>query len=88
MLLAFFGDSVRRAGDEMQPGWERSLVARRGHPAGWVTDTLGLGSVGDTLTSWARSEKGGSETAAGGFASDSEVVAGDTGVQPVTPDAF
>ena len=88
LLLAFFGDSVRRSGEEMHPGWERTLVLAVGHPAGWVTDTLGLAKVGRRLTAWARPGDGTGDSAAGGFASDSEVVNGATGVVPVTPDAF
>jgi hypothetical protein len=87
LLAAFFGDSVRRAGEEMQPGWERTLVLAAGHPAGWLTDTLGLARAGDTLVGWASPDD--SLSAAGGGASDSDVTAVASGqIAPVTPDAF
>ena len=34
LLLAFDGRSIRHSGEEMTPGWERSLVLAVGRPAG------------------------------------------------------
>jgi lysophospholipase L1-like esterase len=85
LLLAFEGRSIRRSGEEMKPGWERSLVLAVGHPAGAVSETLGLAAVKDELVGWAHpgdglSGPGGFEEAAAGAAA--------RGVPPVTPDAF
>ena len=53
LLLAFEGRSIRRSGEEMKPGWERSLVLAVGDPAGAVSDALGLATVKDKLVGWA-----------------------------------
>jgi hypothetical protein len=85
LLLAFEGRSIRRSGEEMKPGWERSLVLAVGHPAGAVSDALGLAAVKDTLVAWAHPDDG--LSGPGGF---DEATAGAAvrGVPPVTPDAF
>jgi len=85
LLLAFEGRSIRRSGEEMKPGWERSLVLAVGHPAGAVSEALGLAAVKDTLVAWAHPDDG--LSGPGGF---DEATAGAAvrGVPPVTPDAF
>jgi len=42
LLAVFEGRAVRKAGDEMTPGWERTLVLAVGKPAGWLADRLPL----------------------------------------------
>jgi lysophospholipase L1-like esterase len=84
LLLAFEGRSIRRSGEEMRAGWERSLVLAVGRPAGAVSDALGLATVKDTLVGWVH--PGQALSGPGGF--DSATVGASTGVPPVTPDAF
>ena len=40
LLLLFQGSSVRNAGEELQPGVERTALLAVGKPAGWVADRL------------------------------------------------
>jgi lysophospholipase L1-like esterase len=85
LLLAFEGRSIRHSGEEMKPGWERSLVLAIGRPAGAVSNALGLAAVKDKLVGWAHPDDG--LSGPGGF---DEAAAGGAarGVPPVTPDAF
>src|SRR3954465_1109519 len=85
VLLAFEGRSLKRSGEEMKPGWERSLVLAVGRPAGAVSNALGLPAVKDKLVGWAHpadrlARRGGFDEGAAGAAA--------RGVPPVTPDAF
>jgi hypothetical protein len=52
LLLLFSGGSVRRAGEELNPGLGRDLVLAVGKPAAWVAEGLPLAEVGHTLTGW------------------------------------
>jgi lysophospholipase L1-like esterase len=85
VLLALFeGPSVRSAGEEMQPGWERSLVLAVGKPTGWVADLLPLHEI--DLFGWI-----GADDAGGGGQGfdDTPGVAREQGpVPPVSPDSF
>jgi lysophospholipase L1-like esterase len=85
LLVTFEGRSIRRSGDQMTPGWERSLVLAVGRPAGAVADATGLGTVKDKLVGWAHPHD--ALSGPGGFA-ESPTSAGVGGVPPVTPDAF
>jgi lysophospholipase L1-like esterase len=88
VLLALFeGPSVRSAGEEMQPGWERSLVLAVGHPAGWLADRLPLADAANALGRALKSNDDLSGGGAGSF-SDRGTPAAAGGVPPVTPDAF
>ncbi len=85
VLLALFeGPSVRSAGEEMQPGWERSLVLAVGKPTGWVADLLPLHEI--DLFGWI----GTGDTSGGGQGfDDNPAVARQEGtVPPVSPDSF
>jgi hypothetical protein len=84
-LVIMVGRSVRHAGNEMSPGWERTLVLAVGDPAGWVADKLPLQDLVADATSPLKSGQN-LGSGPGGFA-DSGAVS-NTGVQPVTPDAF
>ena len=89
VLLVLEGDSIRGSGEEMTPGWERTIVLAVGEPAGWVADRLGISDVDDELTaSLSPDEDLGS--AGGGFGDHARTVpgAGAGGVPPVTPEAF
>src|SRR6187200_776084 len=84
LLLLFEGASIRRSGEEMQSGWERTLVLSVGRPAGALSDRTGLGAVKDRLVAWAHPDDG--LSGPGGFDESARVAGG--AVAPVTPDAF
>jgi lysophospholipase L1-like esterase len=86
LLLLFEGASIRRSGDEMTPGWERTLVLAVGKPAGALSDATGLGSVKNQLVAWAHPDDDASGP--GGFEQAAARVPGRQTVPPVTPDAF
>jgi lysophospholipase L1-like esterase len=85
LLLAFEGRSIRRSGEEMKAGWERSLVLAVGRPAGAVSEALGLAAIKDELVGWAHPDDG--LSGPGGF-DEATVGSAARGVPPVTPDAF
>ena len=58
LLLLFEGASIRRSGEEMDSGWERTLVLFAGRPAGALSDATGLGDVKDRLVAWAHPDDG------------------------------
>lgn len=85
LLVIFEGVSIRRTGDEMSRGWQRTLVLSVGRPAGAVSDATGLGALKDRLVAWAHpddtiSGPGSFEARGAGTAAGA--------VAPVTPDAF
>jgi hypothetical protein len=85
VLLALFeGPSVRSAGEEMQPGFERSVVLAVGKPTGWVADLLPLHKI--DLFGWIATDDG----AGGGRGfDDNPAPARQEGpVPPVSPDSF
>jgi lysophospholipase L1-like esterase len=84
LLLAFEGRSIERSGDEMTPGWERTLVLAVGRPAGAVSRATGLAGVKDRLVAWAHPDE--SLSGPGGFGQAAS--SAPAGVPPVTPDAF
>ncbi len=86
LLVILTGGSVRHAGQEMSTGWQRTLVLAVGEPAGWISDRLPLEDLVADATEPLKSGddlSGGS----GGF-DETGTAATDTGVIPVTPDAF
>jgi hypothetical protein len=87
LLLLVEGASIRDSGEEMQPGWQRSMVLAVGHPAGWISETIGLAEVRDSVVRWAKDEDAAD---APGF--DDTAGAPATGstrqIPPVTADAF
>lgn len=85
LLVLFKGSSIRDAGQEMQPGVERSVVLAVGRPAGWVADRLPFAEVGDALFGWIAPDDDLGEE--GGFAGSSGV-ARQGGVPPVSPESF
>ena len=52
LLLIFSGGSVRRGGEEINPGLGRDIVLAVGKPAAWVAGQLPFAAVGHTLTGW------------------------------------
>jgi lysophospholipase L1-like esterase len=85
LLVLFEGRSVRHAGEEMRPGWERSLVLAVGHPTGWIADRLPLADAANKLTAWLGPDD--DSSGPGGF-DDTASARAAAGVPPVTPDAF
>jgi lysophospholipase L1-like esterase len=85
LLVLFEGASVRKAGEEMNPGIGRDLVLAVGRPAGWLADRLPLASVSHAATAWLSPDP--NLSGPGGFAkTGGTAVTG--GIPPVTPDAF
>jgi uncharacterized protein len=83
LLVLFEGASVRTAGEEMQPGFERDVVEAVGKPTGWVADRLPLDEWGDDALAFLEDEGVGDE---GGFGSTPNAARG--GVPAVSPDSF
>ncbi|MGV1048760.1 MAG: GDSL-type esterase/lipase family protein [Solirubrobacterales bacterium] len=52
LLLLFSGGSVRRAGEELNPGVGRDVVLAIGKPAGWIAAKLPLSDLAHSLTGW------------------------------------
>ncbi|HEY5318824.1 MAG TPA: GDSL-type esterase/lipase family protein, partial [Solirubrobacteraceae bacterium] len=77
--------SIRKAGEEMNPGVGRDAVLAVGHPAAWIANQLPLSSAAHTMTAWLSPNL--NLSGLGGF---NETVANgaDLGIPPVTPDAF
>jgi lysophospholipase L1-like esterase len=83
LLALFEGPSVRAAGEEMQPGWERSVVLAVGRPTGWFADLLPLHKV--DLFGWIGADEG----PGGGRGFDTPAPASEKGgIPPVSPDSF
>lgn len=85
LLVILTGSSVRHAGQEMAPGWERTMVLAIGEPAGWVSDQLPLENIVADATEPLKT--GDDLSGPGGF-DDTETATTDGAVAPVTPDAF
>ncbi|MEA2418906.1 MAG: uncharacterized protein QOE60_1112 [Thermoleophilaceae bacterium] len=83
LLVLFEGSSVRTAGEEMQPGFERDLVEAVGKPTGWLADRLPLDEWGNDALAFLEDEGVGDE---GGF--DSTPNATQRGIPAVSPDSF
>jgi hypothetical protein len=86
LLLLFEGASIRRSGEEMTAGWERTLVLAVGRPAGALSDLTGLGHVKNRLVAWAHPDDG--VSGPGGFEQAANAGSSAQPVAPVTPDAF
>ena len=84
LLIAFEGVSIRRTGQDMKHGWQRSLVLVVGTPAGWLSDQTGLGAVKDRVLAWERTDRG-VGAGQGGFAADAGAV---RAPPPVSADAI
>ena len=83
VLILFEGPSIRRQGEQMNSGPGRTLVLAVGNPAGWLGDKLPLASASHDATAWLSPDD--KLDAADSFAN---VAVTNTGVPPVTPDAF
>jgi lysophospholipase L1-like esterase len=85
LLVLFEGRSIRRTGEEMDPGLMRSLVLVVGRPAGWLADRLPLADAAHDATAWLSPDD--DLGAAPGFEAQTAAGPG-RGVPPVAPDAF
>jgi lysophospholipase L1-like esterase len=85
VLLLFQGPSIRRSGERMNDGIQRTVVLAVGEPAGWLGDRLGLARISHDATAWLSPDKNLSSQA--GFANTPTRAAGDT-LPVVTPDSF
>ena len=86
LLAAAAGDSVRRAGEQMDPGPIKDVVSAVGHPLGWIADRLPLAGAADSTTAFLAPDE---DLAGGdGFALAAQPAAADDAVPPVTADAF
>jgi hypothetical protein len=87
LLLLLEGASIRRSGDRMDPGLERTVVRAVGAPAGWIADRLPLGDAIDGVTAWLSPDE--QLTGPGGF--EAPVAANSpraAAAAAITPDAF
>ncbi len=87
LLLIFSGGSVKRAGEELNPGVSRDIVLAVGRPAAWVAEQLPFAQIGHTLTGWLSPDQklvglGFEEGSAGGTGG------AHAGPSPVTPEWF
>jgi hypothetical protein len=86
ILAAAAGDSVRRAGQQMEPGLIRDLVVAVGHPTGWLADRLPVADAADSVTAFLSPDD---DLAGGeGFALAAQPAASGDAVPPVSADAF
>jgi hypothetical protein len=86
LLFITAGPGIREAGEEMEPGLERTLVLAVGEPAGALGDVIPLHEVADEATAWLSSDD---ELGEGGGFSAVAAEEGEPGaVAPVGPEAF
>lgn len=84
VLAVLQGPSIRRAGERLDPGVQRSVVLAVGKPADWLGDRLGLARITTDATAWLSPDKNLSDEA--GFANTP--TGGGGGLPVVTPDSF
>ncbi len=89
ILILLAGGSVRGAGEEMDPGFQRSVVLAVGKPTGWLADRLPLeGAASDALAWLSPDDDLGDE---GSFAQTPAAAAAKTpgdAAGPVSPSEF
>ncbi|HEV3002045.1 MAG TPA: GDSL-type esterase/lipase family protein [Solirubrobacteraceae bacterium] len=86
LLFASAGPGIREAGEQMDPGLDRTLVLAVGKPAGALGDVVPLHEVADEATAWLSTDE---ELGEGGFTAAAQGPAAQGGgVPPVTPEAF
>jgi lysophospholipase L1-like esterase len=84
ILVLCAGTSIRKAGNEMTGGIGRDAVLAVGRPAAWIAEQLPLRRAAHTLTAWLSPDP--NLSGISGFAS--LTTGTNTGIPPVTPDAF
>jgi hypothetical protein len=85
VLILSEGPSVRKAGNEMNPGIGRDIVLAVGRPSAWVARKLPLASVAHDTTSWLNPEA--NLSGPGGYANP-KTLAASGAVPAVGPTAF
>jgi lysophospholipase L1-like esterase len=86
LLFITSGPGIREAGEQMDPGLDRTLVLAVGEPAGAVGDVIPLHEVADEATAWLSTDEDLGE--GGGFSALAQQTQQGGGVPPVTPEAF
>lgn len=87
LLLLLEGSSIRRSGERMDPGLQRTAVRAVGAPAGWLADRLPLADAVDSVTAFLSPDE--KLTGPGGFETPAAGTAARPGAAtPITPDAF
>jgi lysophospholipase L1-like esterase len=83
-LVLLAGDSVKPAGERLEPGPIRSVVVAVGGPTGWIAERLPFAAAADAMTGWLRADDDLSSD--GTFAAAGTGSAGAAG--RVAPEAF
>src|SRR5437016_5738445 len=52
LLVMAAGGSIRKAGEEMNPGIGRDIVLAVGKPAAWIADQLPVHDITHDVTAW------------------------------------
>jgi hypothetical protein len=52
ILVVCDGNGIRRQGEKLDEGLERTVVLAVGHPAGWIADQLPFASAVDEMVGW------------------------------------
>lgn len=52
LLVVCDGDGIRRQGEKLDRGFERTVVLAVGRPAGWIADRLPFSPAVDQMTGW------------------------------------
>jgi lysophospholipase L1-like esterase len=85
LLVVSQGDSIRKAGEQMNPGIGREVVLGVGRPAAWIADQLPFAGVSHAATAWLSPNP--SLKGLEGFSSRAAATAS-AGTPVVTPEAF
>ncbi len=90
ILVVTAGGSIKKQGQEMNPGIGRDLVLAVGRPAAWVADQLPFHSAAHTATAWLSPDQNlsGPGTFITAGTTGTTGTAATTAIAPVTPDAF
>ena len=86
LLFITSGPGIREAGEEMDPGLDRTLVLLVGEPAGALGDIIPLHEVAAEATAWLSTDEDLGEGS--GFTAAAQGTQQGGGVPPVTPEAF
>jgi len=84
ILVVLVGPSIRKAGEQMNPGVGRSVILLVGRPAAAIADSLGLTHITHDATAWLSPDQ--SLSGYPGFATPVAAIGGQA--PPVTSDAF
>ena len=85
LLVLFEGASIRKEGEQMNPGVRRDVVLAVGRPAGWLADRLPFADLSHAATAWLSPDE--SLGSGGGFAASATTPEAGR-VPAVTPDFF